>query len=77
MSAEGYNGWTNYETWNIALWLQNDEGYYVAAQQCKNYADVVRLFAQAGITETPDGVSFTDPGLNIEELDAMLAELNS
>lgn len=23
-----YNGWTNYETWNVALWLDNDEGGY-------------------------------------------------
>lgn len=23
---KGYNGWTNYETWNVALWLGNDQG---------------------------------------------------
>lgn len=22
----GYNGWTNYETWNLAFWLDNDQG---------------------------------------------------
>ena len=21
-----YNGWSNYETWNVALWLDNDQG---------------------------------------------------
>ncbi len=21
-----YNGWQNYETWNVALWLDNDQG---------------------------------------------------
>jgi hypothetical protein len=26
--SEKYNGWTNYETWLVALWLDNDEGSY-------------------------------------------------
>jgi hypothetical protein len=23
-----YNGWTNYETWAVALWLDNEQGSY-------------------------------------------------
>lgn len=23
-----YNGWTNYETWNCALWMDNERGTY-------------------------------------------------
>ncbi len=28
MKNEGYNGWANWDTWNTALWFQNDEGLY-------------------------------------------------
>ena len=24
MADDGYNGWTNYETWAMALWIDND-----------------------------------------------------
>lgn len=27
---EKYNGWTNYDTWNVALWVGNEESWYRA-----------------------------------------------
>ncbi len=26
MTDKTYNGWTNYETWNVALWIGNEQG---------------------------------------------------
>ena len=28
MNDKTYNGWTNYETWLVNLWMSNDEGSY-------------------------------------------------
>jgi len=28
MTKQEYNGWTNYETWVVKLWIDNDEGSY-------------------------------------------------
>lgn len=28
MGEQGYNGWSNYETWAMALWIDNEQGSY-------------------------------------------------
>lgn len=28
MTNSTYNGWTNWETWNVGVWLDNDEPMY-------------------------------------------------
>lgn len=35
-----YNGWTNYETWAVKLWMDNDEGSYgYWAERAAHWAD--------------------------------------
>lgn len=31
----GYNGWSNYETWLVALWLNGDQASYNALEAIK------------------------------------------
>jgi len=59
----GYNGWKNYETWNVALFLHGrdyNEGYEELKQELPE--------------RTPDGVRFDDPKVNVAEINQMLSE---
>lgn len=74
------NGWANYETWNVALWIGNDEGLYHLARRSRTYQAFVDALKDVSSGErladqTPDGVNWNDTNLDIEELDAMIAEL--
>jgi len=70
-----YNGWTNYETWNVALWINNEEGLYHLAMECGDYETLVnRLYSDYGVTETKNGVKWNDPKVNAIELNEMLEE---
>jgi hypothetical protein len=31
-----YNGWKNWQTWNVNLWLSNDEGMYMTCRAAKH-----------------------------------------
>tara|TARA_B100001250_G_scaffold411879_1_gene441637 strand:- start:2467 stop:2733 length:267 start_codon:yes stop_codon:yes gene_type:complete len=70
-------GWANYETWNVALWIQNTEEIYKLAKQFDNYKDFINLgIKYLNLSKTGDDVSFTNKLLNIEELDNMIKELS-
>lgn len=75
-----YNGWKNYETWNVALWISNDEGLYRLAKECREYSEFREQIRECCENspiafETPDGVPWNDSGLNITELDNLISEL--
>ena len=72
-----YNGWTNYETWNVALWIGNDEGLYHLAREAKDYRTFVDCLEACSFNDaaTRDGVKWNDPKINVIEMDQMFDEL--
>ena len=70
-----YNGWTNYETWNAALWIGSEEGLYDIARRAMDWEHLLEIFANWGTETTGDGVRWDDPKINAVEMDEMLEEL--
>lgn len=85
--TETYNGWANYETWNAALWIGNDQFLYNTAKACVTYCCVnetpwtkfVRCMTDGQIgrhlVTTGDGVAWNDPKIDSDEMNEMLADL--
>lgn len=71
-----YNGWKNRATWNVALWIQNDEGLYNFAKECGTYANFVEQMREVGYTETPDKVAYNDSALDLPRLEELILELS-
>lgn len=74
MSADGtYNGYANYQTWNVCLWISNDEGLNEFASVCICYSDFKARLREMDMDspiayETPDGVSWNDSNVNLAEM---------
>ena len=76
--SDTYNGWTNYETWNVMLWIGNDEGLYAFAREHKSYEDFIASLKELGGEiglQTPDGVAWNDSGINRDEIAEHWAEM--
>tara|TARA_B100001939_G_scaffold318590_1_gene306118 strand:- start:483 stop:758 length:276 start_codon:yes stop_codon:yes gene_type:complete len=74
---ETYNGWANYETWNVSLWIQNDPGMYRLAR-IKGHSGYDHLIPALEVNfgqMTPDGVRWMDPTIDTDEMDEMLEGL--
>lgn len=80
-----YNGWKNYQTWNVALWVSNDEplyrdaAAYASRRKAKGLKCSWRQFVCcAGLVgdKTPDGCAWAGTRLDTKALSAMLDEFN-
>ena len=72
-TPEKYNGWADWTTWNVALWINNDPCYYNIAKDCRDYMDFLyEMQAMIGSIATPDGADWGEA--NIEEMNEVIAE---
>ena len=77
MTDTTYNGWKNYATWNVQLWIDNDERLYRLAvcfmstpRKGKVYLNFLEFAKLTG--ETKDGVEWLDKTLDYPELNETL-----
>lgn len=76
-----YEGWKNYQTWNVALWINNDYPLYqMAVRFMAKHGNAPRPYMgfveYAGLTNdrTPDKIKFVSKTLAIKELNDMMRD---
>ena len=87
LTDTSYNGYVNYETWNVALYIQNDEFLYNTAKACVEYCGenetpydkFVRCMMEGQIGRflgsTGDSVRWDDDNIDRDKINEMMEEL--
>jgi hypothetical protein len=82
--AEKYHGWTNYETWVVSLWNDNEESSYRYwreearrhAKDSDDQSDAIRSLAEQLKEEISDNAPTEPPSVFSDLLNAALSEVN-
>ena len=81
MEDKEYNGWKNRQTWNVMLWLENDEFLYDLAvkfmQTYKGKSPYAHFIRSIGYENecTPDNIKWLSTRLDYKELNEAMVEL--
>ena len=69
-----YNGWTDWTTWNCALWINNEPTLYNLASECVDYAEFLyEMQVMCGFYETPDGADYGEA--DYKEMNELIQEI--
>ena len=91
MTDQTYNGWTNWETWNFKLWIDNEEFSYYAvlelakgkdknelSKELKSWADDMREEMEVGFGFFADVCNSAIKEINFHEIaESYLLEIKS
>ena len=80
MSAKTYQGWKNYETWIVVLWIGNTGSIYhqvlgLVNSKVTQWSDVADVLTTLFGDKTPDGVAWNDPTIDADRMNEYLAEM--